>query len=35
MVSAAARLRHESGRPAVVLNVYPALTWNVDPAPAS
>lgn len=35
MVSAAARLRHESGWPAVVMDVYPALTSNVDPAPAS
>jgi hypothetical protein len=39
MVSAerlpAPRLRHESGWSAVVMDVYPALTWNVDPAPAS
>jgi hypothetical protein len=39
MVSAerlsAPRLRYEFGWSAVVMDVYPALTWNVDPAPAS
>jgi hypothetical protein len=39
MVSAerlsAPRLRHESGWSTVVMDVYPALTRNADPAPAS